>query len=613
MSFDKKRVARRAVLKTAWGAALGSAALVGWAGLGGWSASPPEEPTLAIMGATVFDGASPAPYGANVLIRDGRIAAVGPEVRAPRGAKTINAQGKALLPGFFDVHTHWTSGGTPAGTPDIASAYVKAGVTTVNDFHQPPEAFEPRRRWLQTLATPHVNLTARMSTPGGHGADWADQNTTRWANTPESAVAGVAAVAAYSPDLIKAFHDGWRYGQSADNTSMDERTLKALVDAAHARDLKVVTHTVTVARGAEAARAGVDIIVHSLQDREVDAETIAAMRASGVVYAPTLAVYEPVKPGETPPGDMNTPRMRLSQRKFQFALDNVRLLQAAGIPVALGTDAGMPGTPHGSASLHEMELLVRAGLTPVQALMAGTANSARAMGVIADRGTIEVGKRADLVLIDGRPWEDISHVHRTHSVFIDGRQVHGPGIALPAANHRPLMPAVQVGALVDDFSRPDGRTSLDTLRLDDFDGGQDRTVQLSQVIPRGTDGGALSLSARMARKDSPSAGVIFPLSRGSVEPVDLTRYRGVRLEVRGDGGAYELRLRGESGSWRANVQAGSQWKTVEVPFSAFEPIAQRGGAAGPAWTGQNLFELRLGGSRAAGSMMWLEADNVSFY
>lgn len=614
MTSAQGRVARRGLLQAARSAVIGSALVLGWAGLGSWASAPPTEPPLAILNATVFDGVGEVPYRANIVIRNGRIAEIGPRVRAPRGARTVDAAGKALLPGFFDVHTHWTPSGTPARTPEVATAYVQAGVTTVNDFHQPPEAYAPRRRWLATLATPHVNLTARMSTPGGHGADWGDQNTTRWANTPESAVVGVEAVAAYSPDLIKVFADGWRYGQSADNTSMDEATLKALVEAAHARDLKVVTHTVTVDRGAQAARAGVDVIVHSLQDRQVDAATIAAMRASGIAYAPTLAVYEPVKPGQTPPADMGSARMQQSQRKFQFALDNARLLQEAGVPIILGTDAGMPGTPHGVSTLHEMELLVRAGLTPVQALMAGTANSARAMGLIADRGTIEVGKRADLVLIDGRPWEDISHVHRTHAVFIDGRQVQGPDIALPAANGQPLMPAIRVEALVDDFERTDGRTALDTLRLDDFDGGQDRTVQISQVMSRGADDGrALSVAARMAQKASPLAGVVFPLSRGSVEPVDLSERQGVRLEVRGDGGLYEVRLRGEQGAWRAEIRADGDWKTIEVPFSALEPVATRSGAAGRAWSGENLFDIRLGGSRSGGSLMWLELDNITFY
>lgn len=596
------------------GARVGVAAvaMTAFVGLGGWSAQPVEAPLL-ISGAEIFDATGAAPYRGDVLIRDGRIAEIGPRLRAPRGARVIDARGQALLPGFFDVHTHWTPGGSPAVTPDIATAYVEAGVTTVNDFHQPPEAFEPRRRWLSTLATPHVNLTARMSTPGGHGADWADQNTTRWVNTPEAARAGVEAIAPYGPDLIKAFADGWRYGQSADNTSMDEATLAAVVDAAHARGVKVVTHTVTVTRGGQAARAGVDIIVHSLQDREVDVETIADMKAHKTAYAPTLAVYEPVKPGQTPPADMDSPRMRQSLRKFQFALDNVRRLQEAGVLIALGTDAGMPGTPHGVATLREMELLVQAGLTPTQALMAGTANSAEAMGVLADRGTISVGKRADLVLVEGQPWRDIADVRRTRGVIIDGRPVYGPGVALPAANGQPLMPAIKVAALVDDFERPDQRTALDTLRLDDFDGGQDRSVILSQVISDKTGNHVLHLAARMSAKTSPTAGVVLPLSLGGVEPVDLTRWRGVKVDVRGDGGVYEVRLRGQHGAWRAEIPAGSQWTTMEVPFSAFEAIPQRGGAAGPTWTGENLFELRLGGSRAAGSMMWLEADNVSFY
>src|SRR5690606_38591645 len=204
-------------------------------GLGGGTADPASP--LLIVGATIFDATGAAPFQGDVLVRDGRIAQVAPTIRAPSGATVVDARGKALLPGFFDLHTHWTPGGSPAATPSIAHAYVTAGVTTVNDFHQPPEAFEPRRRWLANLVSPHVNLTARMSTPGGHGADWADQNTTRWVDTPAGARAGVEAVAAYSPDLIKAFADGWRYGVSADNTSMDEEVLRALVETARQRGL----------------------------------------------------------------------------------------------------------------------------------------------------------------------------------------------------------------------------------------------------------------------------------------------------------------------------------------------------------------------------------------
>ena len=100
------------------------------------------------------------------------------------------------------------------------------------------------------MASPHVNFVARMSTPGGHGADWADRATTKWVNSPAAARLEVKALVPYKPDFIKAFADGWRYGASADNTSMDEGTLTALVDEAHRNQLKVLTHTVTVDRGA---------------------------------------------------------------------------------------------------------------------------------------------------------------------------------------------------------------------------------------------------------------------------------------------------------------------------------------------------------------------------
>lgn len=566
----------------------------------------------AIMGATVFDATGAAPRVANVVIRNGRIAAVGPTVRAPRGARVIDAKGLALLPGFFDVHTHWTPAGAPAVTPQIANAYIAAGVTTVNDFHQSPESWAPRRQWLATLYAPHVNMTARTSTPGGHGADWADQNTTKWVNTPEAARQAIRELVPYKPDVIKAFADGWRYGTAPDNTSMDVGTLAALVDEAHKNNLKVGTHTVTVDRGAVAARAKVDFIAHSLQDREIDAETVALLRQAGTVYAPTLAVYEPVKPGQKPPENPQEPRFQQSVRKFGYALKNVKALSDAGVPIALGTDAGMPNTPHGVSTLREMELLVQAGLTPTQALMAGTANSARVLGLIDDRGTIEAGKRADLVLVAGRPWAEISDVRKTVRVFIDGRPVHGPGVMLPNANSETAMPVARVKALVDDFERADGRTNLDTLRTDDMDGGIDRTVQVSQVIDRAGGGKALALAARMAVESDPQAAVILPLTRGSVQPADVSAFRGVRMELRGDGGPYKVMLNTLNGRWAAEVKAGPAWTTVEVPFSALTRMAGRGAGAG-AWTGTDVVEVEVGGSREGGRRLWLELDNVSFY
>ena len=608
MSWGRNEM--KLVQKTVGGAAALSATLLLTAFGVSQAAKPADGEVIAIMGATVFDATGAAPHLANVVIRNGRIAEVGPGVKAPRGAKVIDAKGEALLPGFYDLHTHWTPGGVPSTTPQIASAYVAAGVTTVSDFNAAPESFAPRRQWLSTLVAPHVNFAARMSTPGGHGADWADTATTKWVNTPDAARAAVKALIPYKPDLIKAFTDGWRYGTAPDNTSMDEWTLTALVDEAHKNDLKVFTHTVSVDRGEVAGRAKVDVITHSLQDRRLDAEAVEIIKAGGTSDTPTLAVYEPVKPGQPPRDPEENPTVKQAFKKFDDALHNAKTLHDAGVTIALGTDAGMPGTPHGVSTLHEMELMVRAGLTPTEALIAGTAKSAKVINQLADRGTIEVGKRADLVLIKGEPWKTISDVRKTDRVFIDGKLVFGPGAPPMTANQATTMASIPAKAQIDDFERADGRSSLDTLRTDDPDGGLDRTVEVSQIIARGDQGKALSINARMAMKSKPSAGVIIPLTRGSIQPVDATAFKGVRFEVRGDG-EYALGVSSPVARWAAPFTAGSAWKTVEVPFSALKVASERGGKA--EWTGANLTEVEFMGGRKGGEKLWLEVDNVVFY
>jgi imidazolonepropionase-like amidohydrolase len=592
----------------------GATALAGALGVLAFSAAEAAKtetaPVVAIMGATVFDATGAAPHLANVVIRDGRIAEVGPTVRAPRGAQVIDAKGEALLPGFFDLHTHWTPGGVPATTPQIATAYVSSGVTTVNDFNGAPESFAPRRQWLSTLVTPHVNFAARMSTPGGHGADWADTATTKWVNTPEAARAAVKSLIPYKPDLIKAFTDGWRYGVAPDNTSMDEWTLTALVDEAHKNNLKVFTHTVTVDRGEVAGRSKVDVITHSLQDRRLDQEAVDIIKAGGTSDTPTLAVYEPVKPGQPARDPDENPNAKQAFKKFDNALHNAKMLHDAGVTIALGTDAGMPGTPHGASTLHEMELMVRAGLTPTEALMAGTAKSAQVINQLADRGTIEVGKRADLVLIKGEPWKTIGDVRKTDRVLIDGKLVFGPGAPPMTANTATTMPSIPAKAQIDDFERADGRSTLDTLRTDDPDGGLDRSVEISQLITRGADGHALSINARMSMKPKPFAGVIIPLTVGSIQPVDARAFKGVRFDVRGDGD-YALGVSTSGGRWAAPFAAGAAWKTIEIPFSALKPASERGGKS--EWTASDLTEVEFMGGRKGGEKLWMEVDNVVFF
>jgi hypothetical protein len=242
--------------------------------------------------------------------------------------------------------------------------------------------------------------------------------------------------------------------------------------------------------------------------------------------------------------------------------------------------------------------------------MAGTALSAKVINLLGDRGTIEKGKRADLVLIKGEPWKTIGDVRKTDRVLIDGKLVFGPGAPPMTANQATTLPSIPAKPGIDDFERADGRSSLDTLRTDDPDGGLDRTVEVSQVIARGDQGHALSINARMSMKPRPYAGVIIPLTRGSIQPVDARAFKGVRFEVRGDGD-YALGVSTAGGRWSAPFSADSAWKTVEIPFSALKPAGERG--AKGEWTGSDLTEVEFMGGRKGGEKLWMEIDNVDLY
>jgi imidazolonepropionase-like amidohydrolase len=363
----------------------------------------------------------------DVLIRGGAIEAVGANLQPPAGTRVIEAAGQTLLPGLFDLHTHlWASGvpRMPADWGRSLASYLAAGVTTVDDFSAYGEMFAPMRKLLDsaTLAAPHVNIAARLSTPGGHGteAGWGDFMTLT-ASTAEEAHARMKTALSYKPDVIKIFTDGWRYGTAPNLSSMNLETLAAMVSDAHAAGLKVLTHTVTLGGAKIAAAAGVDVLAHGIGDAPADDELIHLLKSKRTFYVSTLAVYEPrtggiaeraraMLPLSLEPAARSSAEPAPERRqRWQTLLANVNRLYAAGVPVACGTDAGMSGTYHGWATLHELELFVEAGLTPLEAIAAGTGVSARALG-IKDRGTIEPGKAADLVLVDGRPDEIISDV-----------------------------------------------------------------------------------------------------------------------------------------------------------------------------------------------------------
>ncbi|MEP7340794.1 MAG: amidohydrolase family protein [Acidobacteriota bacterium] len=608
----------------------------------------PQRPAnvIAIMGAIVIDGSGTEPQRNTVVISGDRIETVAAKVELPAGARIIRAEGMTLMPGIFDLHTHLpysSIGGAVSDWPKNLKAYLYCGVTSVVDFGTYPETFEPMRRLIKTgvIEAPRISLAARISTPGGHGAEGGRGDFfSLEVTTPREAQAAVRRVLPYQPDVIKAFTDGWRYGAAADMTSMNEDTLTALVSEAHKNGLEVLTHTVTLDKAKIAARSGVDVIDHGTGDKDVDEELIQLMKANGTTYAPTLAVYEPrardiltpllaavlnplarevmnppLVPPQNPPlkpaagSSENGDSARL--RRWATLQRNTAALRKAGIMFGTGTDAGVTGTHHGWATLRELQLLVAGGLTPLEAITAATSNAARALKMDNERGAIAPGKLADLILIEGEPHKNIHDIEKIKRVFLGGHELDREKLVRDIAS--PLLtaiPSIKAQELIDDFESPNGRSRIDTLWVNSSDSGVDASRMLFGRIARDAGNHALSVTSRLAEKDRPFARVNVPLSKGAVEPVNAREFRGVKFDVRGDGDYRLLTPTYNNGVFQAPFKASPQWQTVSIDFSSLKPINARAGAA---WHGDDLLMLSFEMASGAGSFGWVEIDNVRFF
>lgn len=270
--------------------------------------------------------------------------------------------------------------------------------------------------------------------PKGHGTEYGFPIPTL--TKPEEAAAFVDARLAEGSDFLKLVYDhevipGW-----PPMPTLDKNTMAALVDAAHARKRLAVAHIGTQADALEAVAARVDGLAHLFVDSAPTAPFAATVKQSGAFVIPTLTVLarhcdydaggEVARDPDLAPllsaADVKklTKRYKGEERPcFGNALEAVRQLRAAGVRILAGTDAINAGTAHG-ASLHgELALLVRAGLTPPEALASATSVAATAFG-LADRGRIAPGARADLVLVEGDPTTDIGATRRIVRIWKRG-------------------------------------------------------------------------------------------------------------------------------------------------------------------------------------------------
>jgi imidazolonepropionase-like amidohydrolase len=436
--------------------------------------TPP--PPRVLTGATLVDGNGGAPIPNSVVVtRNGKIECAGTreECPVPDNIEATDLTGDWIAPGLVDAHVHFAQTGWADGRPDSLDrrkdhpyAEVQAGLRAN------PE------RWFRSYICSGITAVFDV---GGYPWSWglpsAAENDTRaphvvaagpllstmdfWLNLPgerqfihlkdeASGREGVRYLASHGAGAVKV----WFIVTPNLDFSEMAASVMAVGDEARKLGIPMIVHATGLKEAKVSLRAGAALLVHSVQDEEVDDEFISLAKDSGVVYCPTLTVlggyprmYESASSGIPPVIDdpllcvdektlanvrstASIPKEEArvmpldmgarSRSLLRTMSTNLRKIHDAGITVATGTDAGNPLTLHGPSIYAEMEAMVSAGMSPMDVLVASTRNGAVAMGRGKDLGTIENGKLADMVVLDGDPTESISNFRKLKMVIRGG-------------------------------------------------------------------------------------------------------------------------------------------------------------------------------------------------
>ena len=400
-----------------------------------------ENIVTAITNVRIFDGETEISERI-LVIKGANIQSVGGEV--PSGAMVIDGQGATLIPGLIDAHVHTDMDG-------LRDA-LKFGVTTELEMMGRWSARQRKKISEQNdiadLRSPGMGVTAK----GGHPTQYASKN---WffrmfvrfffpsVETSEEAVKHVKKEVSKGADYIKIFiEDGTCVGFPGLPTLTDD-VVKAAIDEAHRHAKLTIAHVTTFDATEQAINAGIDGLGHLFFDRAHTPEIIDKIASSGAFVIPTLVTISSAlgNSAATLAADERV-KARLSeewlnslarsmnvypQGNLEDVYSTIRALHAAGVDILAGSDVSEPmpalgGLAHGASLHHELQLLVAAGLEPIDALRAATSVPARRFG-LTDRGRIISGAIADLVLVDDNPLDDISNTLSIRSVWHRGVQL----------------------------------------------------------------------------------------------------------------------------------------------------------------------------------------------
>lgn len=411
--------------------------------------------------ATLIDGNGGAALAhTDLLVQDGSVAAVGRNLQAA-GAQVVDLSGKIIMPSLISAHVHI---GTLKGTTTTAANYTRDnvlsqlkkyqsyGVNTIQVMgtDRPLLFAGGLRDSSQKDLLPGARIYSAgygFGTPGGGPpAEMGMDHVYRPASAGE-VPAEIDSLAKLKPSVVKMWIDNF----NGRFKKMDPAIYKTIIREAHRHGLRVAAHVYYLADARELVASGIDLFAHSIRDSVVDDALVQQMKAKGVAYIPTLSLDEfayvyahkpewiddaffkaSLEPGayelitsEKYQNDIkNSPQYAKLGLALQNALRNLKKLQAAGILVALGTDSGAsPVRTQGFSEHLELQLMVEAGLTPLEAITAATRNAARLMKIDKSYGTLEKGKVADMLVLGSNPVNNIKNTRSIEAVYKAGKEV----------------------------------------------------------------------------------------------------------------------------------------------------------------------------------------------
>ena len=401
--------------------------------------------TTAFVGGRVIDGTGRTIDNGVVVVNGGKITAVGTaSTPVPAGATRVDLKGKTILPGLVNAHGHVAA--TTGLRSDQASytrdnllrqlrTYAMYGVTTVFSLGDDQAAgFELRNE--NAAATDRARVFVAGPVVTGDTADAARAMATK--------------VADMKPDLLKIRVDD----NLGAGRKMPEEAWRAVIETARARKLPVAVHIYWLADAKATLLAGADMIAHSVRDVPVDDQFIDALKSRDVCYSPTFTrelstfIYDATPPWVDDPfflkgaekgvaEQLKDPQRHEQVRNsgawkagqqykasLEVAKRNLKTLADRGVRIAFGTDTGPPGRFQGFFEHLELEMMVEAGLTPMQAIVSATGDAARCHRKAGEIGSLAAGAAADLLILNANPLDNIRNMRSIDAVWINGKKAY---------------------------------------------------------------------------------------------------------------------------------------------------------------------------------------------